>query len=289
MKTLDFERLPLTENQNVVSPPTLRLKNVVSQQRTIQQGLFDIARNGIDARMLLATLNSYTEQIETICTQHQVTPAALAVPSRSTYGWMKFLTDEDNFQLHLEAIRRSLVLGSTVLATNKGGGREVFVEFANFSNLYKSKTSQNLTVVQMSEGFIQAGDDILTAVMTVALVGKSPEIDHKIRRFGLSEEYGDVLLELDLIAEISAERAKGNYYDLDELFGGLNQKYFVGQMVKPRLIWSSTLTNRKFGHYEPVKDRVVSCLTLDDRRILNLWWSSFFITSYYTSSTVLGG
>lgn len=51
---------------------------------------------------------------------------------------------------------------------------------------------------------------------------------------------------------------------LEELFVRINQEYFAGKMVKPRLTWNKILTHRKLGHYEPLRDRVVMSRTLDD-------------------------
>jgi hypothetical protein len=83
----------------------------------------------------------------------------------------------------------------------------------------------------------------------------------------MSEECSDVLLELDLVAQIAAETAQGSCYNLDELFATIDQEYFSGQMIKPRLVWSGVLSSRKLGHYERTRDRVVMSQILDDNRI----------------------
>lgn len=76
-----------------------------------------------------------------------------------------------------------------------------------------------------------------------------------IRNYGLTEEYSDIILELDLIADVDAETPQGNHYDLEALFHPINREYFAGEMAKPRLTWNRTLTHRKLGHYEPLWDR----------------------------------
>lgn len=88
-----------------------------------------------------------------------------------------------------------------------------------------------------------------------------------MKDFASSEEYSDVLLELDLIALAIAENSKGKCYDLDELFDKVNREYFGSSLAKPRLIWSQINTYRKFGHYEPARNRVMISLTLDDAGI----------------------
>ncbi len=108
---------------------------------------------------------------------------------------------------------------------------------------------------------------MLQALVKSILCGKSQDSTRLIRSFAGSEEYSSVLLMLDLIAEVISENPQGKFYNLDNLFDKLNHEYFAGTLVKPRLAWSKINTYRKFGHYEPARDRVVMSLTLDDANI----------------------
>lgn len=248
-------------------PSPLRLKNVLKQQSDINLLLFKAALGNTISLPVQSLLCRNTNQIELICTQNQVTPAALAAPSRSAYAWMKFLTDESNLELHLDTLRRAISLGTDIIKTHKQGVGEIFIELSYGSSLYKSRTIGKLTTLSISEGFIRSSDDVLTAVLHSALVGKTEASNQIIRQFGMSEECSDVLLELDLVAQIAAETAQGSCYNLDELFATIDRAYFGGQMLKPRLIWSGVLSSRKLGHYERTRDRVVMSQILDHRRI----------------------
>lgn len=250
-----------------MSPSPLRLKNVLKQQSDINLLLFKAAVGNQTPLPVRSLLCRNTDQIESICTQHQVTPAALAAPSRSAYAWMKFLTDGDNLQLHLDTLHRAIEIGSDIIKTHKQGVGEIFIELSYGSSLYKSRTIGKLTTLSISEGFIRSSDEVLTAVLHSALVGKTEASNQIIRQFGMSEECSDVLLELDLVAQIAAETAQGSCYHLDELFATIDQEYFSGQMIKPRLVWSGVLSSRKLGHYERTRDRVVMSQILDDNRI----------------------
>jgi hypothetical protein len=251
-----------------MSLPTLRLKNVLNQQSGINQHLFQIATGRND---LLPNISSLllrnTEQIEAICTKNQVTPAALATPSRMAYTWMKFLTDRENLDLHLDTLRRAIDLGTKIIAAHKSATKKIYIELCHSSSLYRGRKLPDLTTLSLSEGFIQAGDDVLQAVLSSILVAKNAKSQQVIRQFGVSGEYSDALLELDLIAQIAAETAQGNHYNLDELFTTINRQYFAGSMVKPRLMWSGIFSQRKFGHYERTRDRVVLSQTLDNKRV----------------------
>ena len=250
-----------------MSSSPLRLKNVLKQQSDINLLLFNAALGNTIPVSVRSLLCRTTEQIESICTKNQVTPAALAAPSRAAYAWMKFLTDENNLQLHLDTLRRAIEIGTDIIKTQQRGVGEVSIELSNGSSLYKSRTIGNLTTLSISEGLIRSSDEVLTAVLQSALVGKTEASNQIIRQFGVSEECSDVLLELDLVAQIAAETAKGSCYDLDELFATINRAYFGGQMLKPRLVWSGVLSSRKLGHYERTRDRVVMSQILDDKCI----------------------
>ena len=243
----------------------LKLKNVLKQKSEIDLLLFKVA-NGANMPVR-SILCQNTDRIELICNQHEVTPAALAAPSRAAYAWMKFLTDEHNLQLHLDTLRRAIAIGTDIIGTRQQGIGTFSIDLAYGASLYKARTMGKFTTLSISEGFIRASDDVLTAVLHSALVGKTEASSQIVRQFSVSEECSDVLLELDLIAQIASETAQGSYYNLDELFATIDREYFDGQMLKPRLVWSGVLSYRKLGHYERTRDRVVMSKTLDDRHI----------------------
>lgn len=258
---------------------TLRIKNIRTQQQAILQKISILSKCPVldyaKTQNLANTLERTVRKIEQLCAQQDATPANLTSSSRQSYTWMKFITDERHLHLHLEVTRRATHI-ATELLSDKGNLRKNFppkapetvvVEFTNIAPLYKIRSNSNGVFIQINVGFICASDEILATIIQVALLGKSPTRTQIIRSFSLSEQYSEVLLEMDLITEVSSERARGKFYDLEEVFDRVNHEYFAGQMVKPRLSWNRILTNRKFAHYEPGRDRVVVSLTLDDEKV----------------------
>jgi hypothetical protein len=268
-----------SDSSRVSAQPQLviRLKNVLTQQRFIQQRLSNLAKSPTPDMAQCQELNQVLERslcaIEQICTDQQASPANLAGPSRQTYAWMKFLTREDNLQLHLQAMHRAQTLAQKLRVAKQGrhsqgkAAEQVNIEFTNMAGLYKGKRDRHATNIQISEGFIVANDAVLSAVIQSALGGKSQQTSRQVRDFAISEAFSSVLMELDLIAEAIAEQAQGRCYNLDELFDTVNHEYFCGQMVRPRLTWNRISTCRKFAHYERARDRVVMSLTLDDDHV----------------------
>lgn len=276
LKGIDWHNLPSTEQQQTTkSFPTLRLRNVIKQQKNIQQQIAKLNSHNSSTKIesIAKALTNCTQKIEHICDQNNVTPAVLTTPSRKAYAWMKFLSDSNNLQLHIKAIERIKTIANKAitkqtLTTQQLDTKEITVEITNCNDLYKSKKNrQGVIELQLSEGFILAEDNIFQAIINLIFLGNNPHDKQLIRNFGLSEEYSDVTLELDLIADLDAEAPQGSCYDLEQMFCFLNQKYFAGKMVKPRLTWNQNLTHRKLGHYEASRDRIVMSRTLDDSNV----------------------
>lgn len=57
--------------------------------------------------------------------------------------------------------------------------------------------------------------------------------------------------------------SKGTVYDLDELFGRLNDDYFGGAIERPTLTWSQRRTYRILGHHDAVHDHITISRSLD--------------------------
>lgn len=56
---------------------------------------------------------------------------------------------------------------------------------------------------------------------------------------------------------------KGRIYDLEEIFDGLNAKYFSRTIPKPKLSWSQRKTFRVLGHHDATHDTIVISQSLD--------------------------
>jgi len=246
---------------------TISIKNIKVQQNNILQNIFHLAStptpNASQIKQLTYTLTKTVTTIESICSNLQRTPAHLTNSSRKIYSWLKFLTDEQNLQLHLMSTHCMLETTQKLLTEHGKNSAEIMIEFTNLAGLYQGKSSSKFFDIKINEGFINASEEVFQALVQCTLFGKSQKHTQLIRAFASSEEYSSVLLDLDLIAEVIAENPQGNFYNLNELFDKINHEYFAANLVKPRLAWSQIKTYRKFGHYEPAKDRVVISTTLD--------------------------
>ena len=274
LKEIDLDNLPIVSSESeqiptVKTPPTIRLKNIVRQQKIILEEIFYLADtpNSANIDRLIQDLNSNVTVIETICQDRQATPANLSNASRQIYAWMKFLTNPLSLEKHLIATRKAKKITQKIAQANSIKSEGIFIAFTNMVSLYRGKKDRHQYKITLNEGFIKANEGIITAIITAIIESKSRETTQIINQYVLTEEYSNMLLELDLIADIEADNAQGQCYNLDQLFERINSQYFDSSLSKPRLSWSQSLTRRKFGHYEANRDRVVISLTLDNSNV----------------------
>lgn len=270
---IDLSNLPVASvNSPSVCVQPIRLKNIRNQQQQFLAAIASIAANPQNShsekQQLLQNLQDTVATIERICTQHNGTPALLNKTSRQTYAWLKFLTDKANLDRHISATKQTQNQAEELLWTQlKHPCKTIAVELTNMTHLYKGKIGTSKATAQINQAFINANNDILAALVRLAFLGKNLEDSQAIKEYALSEEYSEVVLELDLIADTETENPQGKCYNLDLLFQTLNREYFGGKMVKPRLSWNRSFTTRKFGHYERGRDRVVLSISLDSDRV----------------------
>ena len=50
---------------------------------------------------------------------------------------------------------------------------------------------------------------------------------------------------------------QGNHFHLEEIFDELNQRFFGGQLERPRLSWSRAAARALLGHYDPVHNAII--------------------------------
>lgn len=56
---------------------------------------------------------------------------------------------------------------------------------------------------------------------------------------------------------------EGEHFDLEEIFGELNRRYFDGRLSRPRLSWSRTPARASLGHYDAAHHTIVLSRILD--------------------------
>ena len=61
--------------------------------------------------------------------------------------------------------------------------------------------------------------------------------------------------------------AKGQHYDLEEIFARLNRRFFRGELVPLRLGWSPTRSRTVLGHYDAAHGAIIISRLLDSSKV----------------------
>lgn len=285
LKGVDLKHLPIVESDSGMqgapsSHMEISIRRIRCQQQSLQRQIA-----GLDPletqteRLLIKQLEQRTTQIEQLCADQGAAPANLTQQSKTVYGWMKFLQHEDYLHLHASAVYRATDLLKRTLANQKyslEGGmsrvsnlNDLMLEFTPMTALYRCRLRGPQPTIKINEGFILADTDVIQAIVDSILWGKTPKTSTLIKEYSLSEDFSELLLALNLMVDDLGNTAQGNVYNLDDVFVSVNQAYFNLRVGKPRLCWSKVYSNRKFGHYEPSRDRVVMNLSLDSDKLPN--------------------
>jgi AraC-like DNA-binding protein len=289
LKQIDLKHLPIADASLPESAfQTITLRNVRGQKQYIQSeiskfveqvlGKGRLPRTSTTIQPLCNALLHKVSEIEKICSQNGLSPAHLAGTSKTFYAWMQYLLEGQHLLAHLEAMQRFQQILQALDRPHlpKGFGKAkgqpvsvkpVSLELTNMAALYRFRSTPKTTQVELSEGFIAADDQVWNALAQVIHSGKSPETTKIITQFSCSEEFSEILLAINLIVGDIADTVQGHAHNLETIFHKVHQDYFDKTFQKPQLAWSKTFTHRKYGHYEPARDRVVLSRTLDDSRI----------------------
>lgn len=308
LKMLDLKNLPILAEpgrQELAGPDRnwsqrIRIANLASICQGYQEELAQLASESgqktsraIPAEIALDRLyervrNSAT-QVEQAFQLAGAGPSALPGPSRRAYQWLKFLADGDasgesgqnvqarNLRLHLSALQKVNRLLQPEATTRSACLKElpaahlrlpVGVQFYNVPVLYRIKTTPDAFQLVASEGFINAPNEVLAALLCAALLhkrarGEAEESLRKVRRFADSQAYTDLLQALELEDQPGNLFGRGRHFDLEAVFGRVNAAYFQSHLPRPRLTWNQTLTRHKLGHYQPATDTIMVSISLD--------------------------
>lgn len=281
LKSVDLKHLPIVQHSTVQSQKRVSIRQIRSQHQQIQQQIAQVAHHsGVDStsgQHLLQQIRQTIQDIEEGCDLKGATPANLTGQSRQIYCWLKFLLSEDNLPAHITTLQQFHHLVQLTVAQKKSSlsGKikqpinihTLTIELANMSPLYRCQLGKAPGVIKINQGFMGAEDAVLQALIDSIVLGKSPQTTSIFYEYSVSEEFAELLLAMELMVEDLTDTAQGSIHNLDQVFEAVNQTYFKNTMSKPKLSWSRTYSQRKFGHYEPSRDRVVMGLNLDAKRV----------------------
>lgn len=144
------------------------------------------------------------------------------------------------------------------------------VRFRRFTSLNTTiRLREGRILVSLSDLLEGAPESVIRAIAHILLAKlyKKP-IDpaHNVRykRFASSAA---VIRQTELIRNARGSKRwsgpEGRYYNLEEIFDGLNFRFFGGLLGRPELTWSEHHAKRSLGHYDAAHNTIVVSRVFD--------------------------
>jgi hypothetical protein len=144
------------------------------------------------------------------------------------------------------------------------------IRFRRFTSLNTTiRLRQGRMHVHLSDLLEGAPEGVLRAIAHILLAKlyrKPLDAAHtaRYRRFTSSES---VVRQTEMIRQSRGRKkmwgARGQHYDLEEVFESLNARFFHGLLGRPLLTWSGHMAKRSLGHYDPAHNTIVVSRVFD--------------------------
>lgn len=154
---------------------------------------------------------------------------------------------------------------------------EVTVEFRPFANVNSNiRFSEARLNVRISDMLEAAPESVLEALafILISKLYRQPVAGQYRYRYQRFINAGSMRRQLHLVRQERGRKqaltAKGEFYDLEEIFGQLNRRYFNGLLGMPVLGWSLARSRVKLGHFDPSHNTIVLSRLFDSPRVPRL-------------------
>ena len=146
----------------------------------------------------------------------------------------------------------------------------ISVRFKRFTSLNTTiRLREGKILVSLSDLIEGAPENVVRAIAHILLAKlyrKPIEAlqNHRFKRFVTSTA---VTRQTELIRHARGRKRyrgpEGRFYNLEEVFDALNQRYFGGLLGRPELTWSASLARRSLGHYDAAHNTIVVSRVFD--------------------------
>ena len=146
----------------------------------------------------------------------------------------------------------------------------ISVRFRRFTSLNTTiRLREGHVYVSLSDLLEGAPEPVLRAIAHILLAKLykkpiEPAHNHRYKRFASSAA---VTRQTELIRGARGSKRysgpQGRYYNLEEVFESLNERFFNGLMGRPELTWSEHNAKRSLGHYDAAHNTIVVSRVFD--------------------------
>ena len=151
---------------------------------------------------------------------------------------------------------------------------EFRVEFYPFTNVNNTiRLREGVLRVRMSDLLEGAPESVLEAIAHILLakIYRQPIEAIHATRYRRHVASHDILAKAHLVRQMRGRKqidsARGQVYDLEEIFDDLNLRFFLGLLARPQMTWSRSHARNSLGHYDPAHNAIVVSRVFDHRRV----------------------
>jgi len=149
--------------------------------------------------------------------------------------------------------------------------RVEFYAFANVNNTIRLR--EDVIQVRISDLLEGSPDTVIEAIAHILLAKIyrrpiQPLHSTRYRRYVSSH---DMSAKAHLLRQVRGRKqiasARGQVYDLDQVFEELNQQFFYGLLARPQMTWSRSHARNSLAHYDPAHNAIVVSRVFDHARV----------------------
>lgn len=142
-----------------------------------------------------------------------------------------------------------------------------FYPFANLNNTIRLR--EGVLHVRLSDLLEGAPLTVIEAIAHILLakIYRKPIAALHSTRYRRYVSSHSVSRKAQLVRQVRGRKrihsARGQVYDLDEIFEDLNRRFFHGLLARPQLTWSRLRARNSLGHYDPAHNAIVVSRVFD--------------------------
>ena len=151
---------------------------------------------------------------------------------------------------------------------------ELKVEFYAFANVNSTiRLREGKLLVRISDLLEGAPEPVLRAIAHILLAKmyRKPIAREHSRRYRRYVSGREIRRQAHVVRQMRGrkriESARGNAYDLKEIFEDLNKRFFYGLLARPQMTWSRDHARNSLGHYDPAHNAIVVSRVFDHPRV----------------------
>jgi hypothetical protein len=146
-----------------------------------------------------------------------------------------------------------------------------FYAFANVNNTIRLR--EDVIRVRICDLLEGSPDTVLEAIAHILLAKIyrrpiQPLHSTRYRRYVSSH---DMAAKAHLLRQVRGRKqiasARGQVYDLDQVFEELNRQFFYGLLARPQMTWSRSHARNSLAHYDPAHNAIVVSRVFDHARV----------------------